>query len=93
LDFLNWIVTSETGIGILEEQFGGVPFKAAGKKGNGFYSDSNALLARGNYALTGWMERDDEWEAGLAAALAAYSASRTDENWAKVTTAFAESRS
>lgn len=90
LDFLNWIVTSETGIAILEEQFGGVPFKAAEKTGNGFYSDSNALLARGNYALTGWKVRDDEWEAGLAAALDAYSASRTEENWAKVAAAFAE---
>jgi raffinose/stachyose/melibiose transport system substrate-binding protein len=93
LDFLNWIVTSETGIRIMEEQFGGVPFKAAGKTGNGFYSASNALLAKGNYAITGWMARDDQWETELTTALTEYSASRTDENWDKVAAAFVESRS
>jgi len=87
LDFLNWIVTSEIGMDILQ-QFGGVPFKAAEKKPNGFYSDGNSLIMEGKYPITGYAAHDEQWETELAAALAEYSAAQTDENWTKVINAF-----
>lgn len=90
LDFLNWVVTSEYGVVVLEEQFGGIPFKAAGKTQNGFYSDANALIAQGKYALTGCTVEDEAWEDALASALAVYSADQTDANWERVETAFVE---
>lgn len=88
LDFLNWVVTSEYGIGIMQTHFGGVPFKAAA--GYGFYAQANDLIQRGNYAITGCTIADEAWKENLTHALTIYSADQTDENWAKVTEAFVQ---
>lgn len=90
LDFLNWVVTSEYGIGILAEKFGGLPFKAAETRSTGFYVNANAMIAEGKYALTGCTVDDEAWEDALAAALAEYAADLTDESWAKVEKTFIE---
>lgn len=91
LDFLNWVVTSEIGINTLQ-QFGGVPFKAAGKSANGFFSDANALIMAGKYPLTGYGAYNEQWETDLAAALTIYAAEQTDENWEQVMTSFVKDK-
>ena len=88
LDFLNWVVTS--GIGVLQQQFGGLPFKAAEKTSSGFYADAHSLIAQGNYAITGSYVDDEAWQDALAAALAVYAADQTDANWGKVQEVFVE---
>lgn len=90
LDFLNWVVTSEYGISVLADHFGGLPFKAAGNHSAGFYATANTLIMQGKYALTGCTVDDQEWETALAAALAVYAADQTDENWTKVEKTFVE---
>lgn len=92
LDFLNWVVTSEYGISVLEDQFGGVPFKAATGNKNVFYGDSNALLTKGNYAVIGYDSSDDSKLEAVAAALAVYAADQSDNNWEEVKNAFGESQ-
>lgn len=88
LDFLNWVVTSEYGISVLQEQFGGVPFKAATADKNRFYGDSNALLSNGNYPITAGEGEDDALKDAITAAAAEYAADQTEENWKKIEEAF-----
>lgn len=84
LDFLNWVVTSEYGISVLQEHYGGVPFKAASATKNTLYGVSNDLLAKGNYPMTLEEEKDAQRQAAIAAAVAEYVADRTNENWQKL---------
>lgn len=81
-DFLNWVVTSEYGISVLQEQFGGVPFKAADD--TGFFGDSNALLSKGNAPVILPNNTAEDNRAALVAAVTGYAANRTDENWNKI---------
>lgn len=81
-DFLNWVVTSEYGISVLQEQFGGVPFKAADE--TGFFGDSNALLAQGNAPVVLTDKADEANRAAIVAAVANYATNRNDENWNKI---------
>lgn len=87
LDFLNWVVTSEYGISILQEQFGGVPFKNNSSK-NGFYGTANTLLAQGKYPIIVLDQDDESRQAAIAAAVTEYTANQTDENWQKIRDAF-----
>ena len=87
LDFLNWVVTSEYGISILQEQFGGVPFKNNASK-NGFYGTANTLLAQGKYPIIVLDQDDESRQAAIAAAVTEYTANQTDENWQKIRDAF-----
>ena len=77
-DFLNWVATSEYGISVLQEQFGGIPFEAAGK--TGFYADSNMLLSKGNTPVI-LTDTDEDRRGAIIAAVAAYAGNRSDENW------------
>lgn len=91
LDFLNWVVTSEYGISVLQEQFGGVPFKAA-TAAAGFYGASNQLLTDGNYPIAIVDENDESRQMAVAAAVAEYAANQTDKNWQKIRDAFETDR-
>ena len=93
LAFLNWVAASEYGTTLLEEQFGGVPFKAAGNSGNVFYSRANALINEGKYIVT-WasyhMADNEQWRASLKDALVLYSKKQNEANWEVVKAAFVE---
>ena len=89
LDFLYWVVTSESGTKMMAEQFGPIPFKNAKTPENVFFADANELIAKGNYTVTWAFNHTpnvDGWRAGVVDALAAYSAGTGD--WAAVETAF-----
>ena len=93
LDFLKWVVTSESGTTMMAEQFGPIPFKAAKEPANVFFADANKLIAAGNYTVTWAFNHTpnvDDWRAGVVTALTAYSADQTDANWAAVETAFVD---
>ena len=89
LDFVKWVVTSESGTKMMAEQFGPIPFKSAKAPENVFFANANDLIAKGNYTVTWAFNHTpnvDGWRAGVVDALAAYSAGTGD--WAAVETAF-----
>ena len=91
IDFLYWLVTDKEASQVLVDQLGAVPFKNCPESSNKFIADGNALLAKGNYAVTwafNYTPNVDSFRATLVTALAAYSAGTGD--WAGVTEAFVD---
>ncbi len=91
LDFLKWVVTSESGTKMMAEQFGPIPFKAAKEPANVFFADANKLIADGKYTVTWAFNHTpnvDDWRAGVVSALTDYSAGNGD--WDAVKTAFVD---
>ena len=77
IDFLYWLVTDKDASAVLVEQLGAVPFKNCPASSNKFIADGNALLAKGNYAVTwafNYTPNVDAWRATVVTALSAYSA-------------------
>ena len=93
LDFLNWVVTSETGLNSLCKEMGFViPFNKALEADNKFVQEANAMIAAGKKAI-GWnfpTMPSEEWKNGVGSALTAYAADQTDANWEAVEKAFVE---
>ena len=91
LDFLYWVVTSESGTKMMAEQFGPIPFKNAKTPDNKFFADANKLIAEGKYTVTWAFNHTpnvDGWRAGVVDALLAYTNNPSDETWESVKTAF-----
>ena len=91
LEFLKWVVTSESGTKMMAEQFGPIPFKSAKEPANVFFADANKLIAEGNYTVTWAFNHTpnvDDWRAGVVSALTDYSAGTGE--WSAVVTAFVE---
>ncbi len=94
LDFLNWVVTSETGTEDLAEEMGfTIPFKKAVTSTNPLNVQANDFLNSSldpvswNFATI----PSDRWKDDVGAALLAYAqGGQTDELWKKVETAFVE---
>lgn len=89
LDFMYWVVTSESGTKMLAEQFGPCPFKNAAEPENVFFSQANEYVAAGNYTVTwafNYTPNVDDWRAGVVAALTQYTAG--NGSWDDVITAF-----
>jgi len=92
LDFLKWVVTSETGTKALAEDMGfTVPFKNAKKSDNPLILAADAYVAAGKKPVS-WNFAtipSDDWKDGVGAALLAYAQNgQTDAAWEKVKTAF-----
>ena len=93
LDFLYWVVTSESGTKMMAEQFGPIPFKNAKTPDNKFFADANALIAAGKYTVTWAFNHTpnvDGWRAGVVDALLAYTNNPSNETWENVKTAFVQ---
>ena len=89
LDFMYWVVTSESGTKMMAEQFGPCPFKNAAEPENVFFSQANEYVANGNYPVTwafNYTPNVDAWRAGVVAALTQYSVG--GGSWDDVVTAF-----
>ena len=89
LEFMKWVVTSESGTKMMAEQFGPIPFKKAAEPENVFFADANKLIADGKYTVTWAFNHTpnvDAWRAGVVTALTDYSAGNGD--WSAVVTAF-----
>ena len=93
LDFLNWCVTSDIGLnGMCKEMGFVIPFAKALPADNKFVQEADAMIAEGKTPV-GWnfpTMPSEEWKNGVGQALTAYAADQTDDNWAKVVTAFVD---
>ena len=90
LDFLYWLVSSETGTTALAEMGFDIPFKAAKESANHFKKVAAEYVAAGKTPVT-WnftTMPSENWKNGVGAALTDY-AQGTGE-WAAVETAFVE---
>ncbi len=91
LDFLYWLVTDKDASQVTVNKLGAVPFKNCPASTNKFIADGNALLEKGNYAVTWAFNHTpnvDAWRATVVTALTAYSAGSGD--WAAVEKAFVD---
>ena len=93
LAFLNWCVTSETGLnGMCKEMGFVIPFAKALEADNKFVQEANAMIAAGKTPV-GWnfpTMPSEEWKNMVGSALAAYAADQTDDNWAVVVKNFVD---
>lgn len=94
LDFLKWVVTSETGTKALAEEMGFVsPFKQAKPVDNVLCNIMNEYVANGCYNVSWAFNHTpnvDAWRAGVVDAMTAYSADQTADKWAAVVTKFVQ---
>lgn len=91
LDFMKWVVTSESGTKMMAEQFGPIPFKAAKQSENVFFTAANDLIAEGKYVVTWAFNHTpnvDNWRAAMVSALLDYSAN--GGSWDNVKTAYVD---
>ena len=93
LDFLKWVVTSETGVNALCKDMGFViPFKSNLPADNALVNIANDYVANG-YTSVSWnfpTMPSEEWKNGVGSALTVYAANQTDKNWEAVVTAFVD---
>lgn len=93
LDFMNWCVTSETGVNAMCKEMGFViPFSSNLESENVLVNEANKYLEDGKTPVT-WVFStmpSEEWKNGVGSALTAYAADQTDENWDAVVTAFVD---
>ena len=93
LAFLNWCVTSDTGLnGMCKEMGFVIPFNKALEADNKFVKEADAMIAAGK-ASVGWnfpTMPSEEWKNMVGSALTAYAADQTDDNWAVVVKNFVD---
>ena len=93
LDFMNCCETSDTGAEAMCSKMGFViPFDANLESENVLVNEANKYLEDGKTPVTWNFSTipSEEWKNGVGSALTAYAADQTDENWAKVVTAFVD---
>jgi raffinose/stachyose/melibiose transport system substrate-binding protein len=93
LAFLNWCVTSDTGInGMCKEMGFVIPFAKALPADNKFVKEADAMIAAGK-ASVGWnfpTMPSEEWKNMVGQALTTYAADQTDDNWNAVVKNFVD---
>ena len=90
-DFLYWCVTNPEASRILVDSFGVMPFKNAAESTNKLLAAADSYIARGctnmNWA-TDFQPNESSYRPPVVSALNEYNANQTEENWAKVCSAF-----
>lgn len=93
LDFLKWVVTSETGTDALANKMNFVsPFKKAKESPNLFEKLSSEMSAAGKSPVS-WnfpTMPSEQWKNDLGSALTAYAAKQSDDTWDAVKVAFVD---
>lgn len=93
LDFMNWCVTSETGInGMCKEMGFVIPFEGNLESENALVNAANEYIANGKSPVT-WnftTMPSEEWKNGVGSALTTYAADQSDANWDAVVKAFVD---
>lgn len=93
MDFMVWMVTSETGTKMLAKTFGAIPYKKAAPSGNVFLDQANEYSKEGKYVMTwafNYTPAVDDWRAGVVSAMNQYDNAPSDETWKLVETAFVQ---
>ena len=90
-DFLYWCVTNPEASRILVDSFGVMPFKNAAESTNKLLAAADSYISRGctnmNWA-TDFQPNESSYRPPVVSALNEYNANQTEENWAKVCSAF-----
>lgn len=91
LDFLAWVVTSNTSTAALAEEFGAIPFRAAKKPHNVFFADVQQMIDQ-EKEIVDWVFETlpdmEQWRLGVVSALSDYTAGNGE--WSLVETAFVD---
>ncbi len=93
LDFLEWVVTSETGTSCLADDMGFVcPFEQAKESSNPFVQLDAEYTADGKIPVDWCFATmpSETWKDDVGSALTAYAANQSDDTWADVVTAFVD---
>ena len=93
MDFMVWMVTSETGTKLLAQTFGAIPYKKAAPSNNVFLDQANEYNKKGCYVMTwafNYTPAVDDWRAGVVSAMNQYDNAPSDETWKGVETAFVQ---
>ena len=93
LDFMYWLVNSEEGTKFMADDCGFViPFKNAAASSNLFVKNDTEYTNNGKTPVS-WnftTMPSEAWKDGVGAALTAYAADQTDDNWKAVVSAFVD---
>ena len=103
LDFMNWCVTSETGLNAMCKADGGmpsgeagmglvIPFKGCLESANPLINIANEYLNNG-YTSVSWAfltMPSENWKDDVGSAMTVYAADQTDANWNNVVSAFVD---
>lgn len=93
LDFMNWCVTSDTGIEAMCKGMGFViPFQGNLESDNVLVNEANKYMEAGKTPVS-WnfsTMPSEEWKNGVGSALTTYAADQTDKNWEAVEKAFVD---
>ena len=93
LDFMYWLVNSEEGTTFMANDCGFViPFKNAAASSNLFVKNDTEYTNNGKTPVS-WnftTMPSEAWKDGVGAALTAYAADQTDDNWKAVVSAFVD---
>ena len=93
MDFMVWMVTSETGTKLLAQTFGAIPYKKAAPSNNVFLDQANEYNKQGKYVMTwafNYTPAVDDWRAGVVSAMNQYDNAPSDATWKGVETAFVQ---
>ena len=93
MDFMVWMVTSETGTKLLAQTFGAIPYKKAAPSNNVFLDQANEYNKKGCYVMTwafNYTPAVDDWRAGVVSAMNQYDNAPSDATWKGVETAFVQ---
>lgn len=93
LDFMNWCVTSETGVEAMCKEMGFViPFSSNLESDNVLVNEANKYVEDGKTPVTWTFSTmpSEEWKNGVGSALTAYAADQSDANWDAVVKAFVD---
>ena len=91
IEFMKWVVTDPEASAIAVGTFGVMPYKNAVASSNPFLAIANEYAANGHYNMawvTNFQPNVDAYRNAAVSALNDYNADPSDENWAKVVTAF-----
>ncbi len=89
--FMKWLVTDPEASAIAVGTFGVMPYKNAVASSNPFLAIANEYAANGHYNMawvTNFQPNVDTYRNAAVSALNDYNADPSEENWAKVVTAF-----
>ncbi len=93
MDFMVWMVTSETGTKLLAQTFGAIPYKKAAPSNNVFLDQANEYNKNGCYVMTwafNYTPAVEDWRAGVVSAMNQYDNAPSDATWKGVETAFVQ---
>ena len=91
MDFLEWVVTSESGKKMMADSFGVTPFKDHLPSENVFLNDAERMKSEGKYNIDwsfSFTPNTESWRAGVVSALMEYS--EGSGSWENVSTAFVD---